>query len=99
MKSEQEIENLTKGNCYIPGLTKAYCYRDHDITEDSCVVCDFPFTENLDRGAGCVVKHKKIMEKKRDPDGHEYDDVHYEDVLAGHICASCFDKLPGEGVD
>ena len=89
-----EIENLTIEDCYIPEDTKTYCHRGHDISEEKCVVCDLSFAENPDEEVGCVVKHRRIVDKRKAPDGHEYNGVSYKEIVTGHICMSCYDELP-----
>ncbi len=93
--NKKGIENLTVQDCYIPEDTRIYCYKGHDITEEMCVVCGTALRE--EEQVGCVIKHRKIVEIRKAPDGHEYEDVSYKEVVTGHICMSCYEDLPEEG--
>ena len=93
--NKKGIENLTMQDCYIPEDTKVCCFKGHDISKENCVVCGTSLGE--EEQVGCVTKHRKMVEKKKAPDGHEYDDATYKEIVTGHICMSCYEDLPDEG--
>ena len=91
MSSSEEVGvSFVRGDFYIPEGIKVTCFREHDITEESCVVCGRPISEVLQEDPfvafGCFTQ----LHKKTDSSGAS----RYEEEVKGHICMGCYESLP-----
>ena len=97
---ENTEPEFVKSDFYIPEPVKITCFRGHDITEESCVVCGKDFSDIIAEGvneSGCLEESREVKTPASAADqrlaGRYYENVHYEFTLKGHICMSCWEDL------
>ena len=79
-----------KDDFYIPehSRVKITCFRDHDIGDESCVVCERSIKqiieEDQDDAFGCYEQSREEGD-------------HYVFELRGHICMACWLEIPDRG--
>ncbi|MHB1708692.1 MAG: hypothetical protein ACYCT2_04370 [Thermoplasmataceae archaeon] len=105
---ENNAPEFTQKDFYIPEPVKVkiLCFREHDISDEACIVCGQKFaemvTENIDlsnlREVGCFEESHEVRTPASYIDQRlarrYYEDTHYEFTLKGHICMDCWEDLP-----
>ena len=96
-------KDITQLKVLIPEPVKIFCFNDHEISGEKCMVCENGFAELIRDSVevGCYQVSHEVRMPASLPDqrlaGRYYEDTHYEFEVRGHVCMNCWEDLPGGG--